>query len=109
MKPYPAPIARRIFNALCAAPYGLTSRELCLAVYTDADGGPEWAASSVRKSIYHFNRRAAAEGRGFRIRGSTTGVDSRFQIWIVRVDRVSRLSAVRQKQTLPPRGPSAYF
>jgi len=78
--------AERIFDALCAAPYGLKMPELIDKVYGDRpDGGPEWAVTCIQVTVMNFNRRAKKNGRRLRIynssrRGST---GYRYQIWIV--------------------------
>jgi hypothetical protein len=73
----------RIFDALCAHPYGLKMQELIPHVYPDPDREPDWAANCITASVCRMNKRWRAEKSMLRVRGSG-GPGSRYQIWIAR-------------------------
>lgn len=82
----------KLFDALCARPYGMTMREIVDAVYgDDPEGGPEWAVSSIQVTICNFNKRAVKERLGLRIwsrnGNGTIGNGHRHYIFIVREPR----------------------
>lgn len=83
------PTMGRIFEALCAHPYGLTNREICDYVYADdQDGGPDNAWNSINVTICRFNQRAKRDKLGVRIltrtsRG-TIGHGHRHYVFIVK-------------------------
>ena len=56
------PTQRRIWDALRHAPHGLTITALAERVYTDADGGPEWALNCISVHAHHANKRLAVAG-----------------------------------------------
>lgn len=76
-------MANRIFNVLCEHPYGQTIYELCSLVYPSADGGPDYAISSIQTRIVRMNKKWKAENNSLRIHGHG-GPGSRYQVWIVR-------------------------
>lgn len=79
-----APVSSRIFDALCAHPYGLTAKELVDIVYADdPDGGPDWAYESIGLCAWRINHKAKKEGLGVRIRGHG-GPGSKYLIYVVR-------------------------
>ena len=75
-------VARRVFEALCAHPYGLTVNELIAIAYHGASE-PDWARSSLQVCICLFNRKAIKNRWGLRIHG-TGGPSSKYLIWLVR-------------------------
>lgn len=76
----------RIFSALCDNPYGLSVHELIRDVYADdPDGGPLSAESSIRATVFRFNKCAKKQKLGLRISGKTgSGAGYRYRIFIVR-------------------------
>lgn len=72
----------RAFFALCNNPYGLTANQLAYEVYNGVQE-PEWAKSSMQVCFVVFNRKAAKNHWGLRIRGHG-GPGSKYQIWVVR-------------------------
>lgn len=86
-------VSQRIFDVLCAHPYGVPMRRLVELVYADrADGGPEW--NSVVVLICLMNKRWERRGVGLRIR--CRGYQG-YKIWIVRPSRISSLSNSERK------------
>ena len=87
--PRKTPITRKIFNALCEHPYGLTGHELVDIVWGDAeDGGPDSAMNCLNVHIWRFNRDAKRHGSMFRILTRRTDDFKRrshvHRVWIVR-------------------------
>jgi hypothetical protein len=54
-------IRNRIFNLLCAHPYGLTCKQLIDRVYDeDAEGGPQWSETCIHVTISIMRRQLRA-------------------------------------------------
>lgn len=70
----------KIFDALCANPYGLTMNQLIEAVYPDPDREPDGANGCIRHTVEKMNRRWRQDRALLRIRGSRT--DRRYRVWI---------------------------
>jgi hypothetical protein len=51
-------IRNRIFDLLCAHPYGLTCKQLIDRVYVDdSEGGPEWGVTGMHVTISLMRKR----------------------------------------------------
>lgn len=77
-----APIVSRAFYALCNNPYGLTAKQLAYEIYYGISE-PEHSRNSMQVCFLQFNRKAAKNRWGLRIRGQG-GPGSKYQIYVVR-------------------------
>lgn len=83
---YFGPLAQRIFEALAAAPSGLSRRRLHDEAYASCDI-PDFSYNAIRVSIHNFNKKCSRIGLGLRIKASHLGRGARWQIRIVRVEK----------------------
>lgn len=79
-----SPVSRRIFDALCDCPYGVTLRELADRVYGgDLGGGPDGLPNTMHVRIKHMNSALRAAGLGLYVRGDG-GPGSRYRLYLYR-------------------------